>query len=75
MSNKGKIVSEESKRNLSQSKRNNKSIILQFDLNNNLLKEWEDLFSLKEAGFITKNVTRACSVNGRSGKYIWGYKE
>ena len=72
---KGKKYSEETRKKLSNSKRKNKSIIIQYDLNNQLLKEWDDLISLKTSGYIIANITRACAVNGKSGGFRWEYKE
>ena len=72
---KGKKYSEETRKKLSNLRRKNKSIIIQYDLNNQFLKEWDDLISLKKSGYIIANITRACEVNGKSGGFIWKYKK
>ena len=76
--NKGKVRSDASIINmrLAQSGRNNPAYsptpILQYDLNDNFIKEWKDLVSLKEAGFInTSNISAVCRGNGKS---IFGFK-
>lgn len=72
---KGKKYSEETRKKLSNSRRKNKSIIIQYDLNGQFLKEWFDLISLKKSGYIIANITRACRVNGKSGGFRWKYKK
>ncbi len=53
--------------------------ILQYDMNNNLIKEWSDLYSLVESGFTTrqkKEISRAC--RGKIKTYdgfIWRFKK
>jgi hypothetical protein len=56
----------------------NSTPILQFDLNNHLIKEWFDLFSLLGSGFTKrqkKEISRAC--RGKIKSYlgfIWKFK-
>lgn len=57
----------------------NKTPILQFDKNDNLIKEWSDLFSLLETGFTRrqkKEISRACRGKIKSYLgYIWKFKK
>jgi hypothetical protein len=87
-SNKGKHnipKSEEEKKLMSerQSGRGNNNYdprpILQYDMNNNLIKEWSDLYSLVESGFTTrqkKEISRACrgKIKTYAG-FIWRFKK
>ena len=53
----------------------NPTPILQYDLNNNFIKEWSDLISLKEAGFNSKLVSRVCrKLNKAHLGFDWKYK-
>ena len=79
--NKGKVVSEETKRKLSilnsgRNKPNYKSIpINQYDLKGNLLKEWKDSVELKEAGFRYLNVSLVCrNIRKTAFGFIWKFK-
>lgn len=49
--------------------------VLQYDLNDNLIKEWQDLISLKEKGFDTSNIANVCreKLNSYRG-YKWKFK-
>ncbi len=38
----------------------NSCVILQYDLNMNFIKEWKDLYSLKEDGFNSKLISQCC---------------
>jgi group I intron endonuclease len=74
---KNKVVSEETKKKMSakHTGRNNSKYnptpVLQFDVNDNLIKEWQDLFSLNETEFNPKSVSKVC--RGESKTHI-GYK-
>jgi hypothetical protein len=81
----GKKHKLETKLKLSQKRkgRNNSNYnptpILQFDTNNNLIKEWGDLYSLLESGFTKrqkKEISRACrgKIKTYAG-FIWKFKE
>lgn len=53
----------------------NSCVILQYDLNMNFIKEWKDLYSLKEDGFNSKLISQCC--RGRYKKshgFIWKFK-
>ena len=81
----GHKVSIETKKKISESKkgqnsgRNSKNYnstpILQLDLNNNLIKEWKDLISTKEAGINPEYVGGTCHGNQKTYLgYKWKYK-
>ena len=38
----------------------NNTPVLQMDLNGNIIKEWKDLYSLKESGYNSKLISRVC---------------
>jgi len=53
----------------------NSTLILQYDLNMIFIKEWKDLYSLKEEGFNSKLISQCC--RGRyknSHGFIWKFK-
>lgn len=53
----------------------NPTPILQFDLTMNFIKEWKDLYSLKENGFNSKLISQCCM--GRYKKshgFVWRFK-
>lgn len=53
----------------------NPTPVLQFDLFGNLVKEWEDLISLKDAGFNSKHISNVCRGIGKTAfGYIWKFK-
>ena len=52
-----------------------KKTILQFDLNNNLIKEWESSIELhKELGYCRSYICSCCKNNKASYGYKWKYK-
>lgn len=57
----------------------NPTPILQFDKNNNLIKEWPDLYSLLESGYTKrqkKEISKACRGKIRSyAGFIWRFKK
>jgi hypothetical protein len=71
---KGKTFNEEIKLKMKEGKRNNSKLVLQYDKQNNLIKEWrcaaEAIESLKLKG-IYNCLT---GVSNSSGGYIWRYK-
>lgn len=82
--NLGRKNSEESKNKMSERRKGrgnnnyNPTPILQYDINNNFIKEWEDMISLLESGFTkrqTQEISRACrgKIKSYSG-FIWKYK-
>jgi len=53
----------------------NPTEVLQYDLEMNFIKEWKDLFSIKEEGFNSKLISQCC--RGRyknSHGFIWKFK-
>lgn len=65
---------------IAHSQRNNPNrckSVLQFDKNNNLLKEWHSVCEIqRELGFLQSNISACC--NGRtktSNGFIWKFKE
>lgn len=61
-------------------KQNFKSIdrkILQYDLNENFIKEWDSVSLItKELGFPKSNILKVCrNYNKTSHGYIWRYKD
>lgn len=82
-SNKGKVVSEDTRRKQSiaklglepHNKGKIKDIILQIDKEGNILKEWDNLNDLTHHGFIKSNVINVCVGKRRShAGFIWRYK-
>lgn len=82
-SNKGKVVSEYTRRKQSiaklglepHNKGKIKDIILQIDKEGNILKEWDNLNDLTHHGFIKSNVINVCVGKRRShAGFIWRYK-
>ena len=82
--NLGRKNSEESKNKMSERRKGrgnnnyNPTPILQYDINNNFIKEWEDMISLLESGFTkrqTQEISRSCrgKIKSYSG-FIWKYK-
>lgn len=54
----------------------NPTPILQYDLNDNFIKEWQDLWSTKEAGFDHHHIARACKKQVKtSSGYKWEFKQ
>tara|TARA_B110001452_G_C15051819_1_gene367305 strand:+ start:91 stop:720 length:630 start_codon:yes stop_codon:yes gene_type:complete len=52
-----------------------KTPILQYDLDMNLIKEWDSISILKENGFSSHSIIRTCNkVQKTSYKHIWKYK-
>jgi len=53
----------------------NRKKVYQYDLNNNLIKEWESVTQAEKQTKI-KNISRCCSSGYRTaGSYVWKYKE
>jgi group I intron endonuclease len=53
----------------------NPTPVLQFDLDGNFIKEWEDLFTLRESGFNSKHISSICRGLGKTAfGYIWKFK-
>jgi hypothetical protein len=83
-SNKGKVLSEKTKKRISESKKGSipwnqgliKDTILQLDMNNNIIKEWNSLIELENEGYQKSNVINVCKGKRKSHKgYIWVYKK
>jgi hypothetical protein len=81
--NKGKILSNETKQKISKSnigkephnKGKVKDIILQLDLDQNIIREWDNLIDLSKNGFQKSNVINVCNGKRKSHRgYIWMYK-
>jgi hypothetical protein len=81
--NTGKKLSEETKDKISNSKKGklswnhgkSKDSIIQLDLNNNFLKEWNSLIDIQNAGYQKSNVINVCNGKRKShGGYKWIYK-
>ena len=81
--NKGKILSDETKQKISKSnigkephnKGKVKDIILQIDLDQNIVREWDNLIDLAKNGFQKSNVINVCNGKRKSHRgYIWMYK-
>jgi len=55
----------------------NKKPILQYDLNNNFIKEWDSATDVKkELGYNNSSITNCCkNISKTSYNYIWKYKE
>ena len=49
----------------------NPTQIIQYDLNDNFIKEWQDLISLKEAGFGSYFISSVCKLKRN---HAYGYK-
>jgi group I intron endonuclease len=80
---KGIKFSEEHKKRISESKVGSipwnqgliKDIILQLDSDNNIIKEWDSLIKLEEAGYQKSNVINVCCGKRKSHRgYKWVYK-
>jgi group I intron endonuclease len=53
----------------------NPTPVLQYDLENNLIKEWKDLYSLKIEGFNSKLISRVCRGQRKTAfGYKWKFK-
>ena len=53
----------------------NPTPILQYDCKENLIKEWEDLISLKENGFNSGNISEVCRcIRKTAGGFKWKFK-
>lgn len=53
----------------------NPTSVLQYDINMNFIKEWEDLYSLKEVGFNSKLISACCrGIYKKSHGFIWRFK-
>ena len=79
---KGNVLSKETKIKMSKSKigrKNNKynpTPILQYDKHKNFIKEWQDLISLKEAGFNSHDISAVCYNRAKSSQgYCWKFKK
>lgn len=71
-----KILSEIGKTKTGRNSSRYKSIkIIQYDLNDNFIKEWNDLISLREAGLKSANVSCVCRGKQKSAfGYKWRFK-
>ena len=59
-----------------EARRYNSNPILQYDLQNNFIKEWEDMVSLKDAGFKSNKIYCVCRGNRKTSQgYIWLFKK
>lgn len=73
----GKHHSEDTRKKISEK---NSISVLQYDMNMNLIKEWESIVSIyKNLGFNKKSITRHCKIEIADGYkgykgYIWRYK-
>ena len=55
--------------------RYNPTPILQYDKESNFIKEWKDLFSLREAGYKGDMITAVCRGNRKTSYgYVWKFK-
>lgn len=81
--NTGKKLSEETKKKISDSKIGKptwnkgliKDVILQLDMNNNIIKEWDSLIELENEGYQKPNVINVCNGKRKSHKgFNWVYK-
>lgn len=53
----------------------NSTPVLQYDKNLNLIKEWKDLYSLKEKGFDSKLISACCrGIYKTSHGFKWKFK-
>lgn len=53
----------------------NPTPVLQYDLNNNFIKEWLDLYELSQNGFHSSNISRACKDFKRTAfGFKWKFK-
>ena len=53
----------------------NPTPVLQYDLQGDFVKEWKDLISLREAGFDSKYISKACRGKSNSSfGYKWRFK-
>lgn len=68
----------ECRKKLSKGRKNpnyNPTPILQYDKNMNLIKEWDDLYSLKENGFNSKLISQCCRGKYKNSHgFIWEFK-
>lgn len=80
----GKKLSEETKDKISNSKKGkpswnhgkSKDLIIQLDMNNNFIKEWNSLIDIQKAGYQKSNVVNVCNGKRKShGGYKWIYKK
>ena len=54
----------------------NRKVVLQFDKEGNLIKEYEYLNQVAEDGFHVGNVGGVCNGRGKtSGGYVWKFKD
>lgn len=79
----GKKLSGETKKKISKSRKGSipwnqgliKDTILQIDIDNNILKEWDSLIEIEKSGFQKSNVINVCNGKRKSHKgYKWVYK-
>lgn len=57
------------------SSRYNPTPVLQYDLNNNFIKEWRDLMTLKENGFNADDISKVCRGHRKTRYgFIWKFK-
>jgi len=72
---KGRIISEETKLKISKNSASSK-IILQYDLNNNFIKEWDSAAIASKTLKISSNSIRRCCRNilKTAGKFKWKHK-
>jgi group I intron endonuclease len=53
----------------------NPTPVLQYDLENNFIKEWKDLYSLKEFGYDSKSISSVCrNIRKTANGYKWKFK-
>lgn len=83
ISNNGKKREESTKIKISEAKKGTKPwnfglskfIIIQMDMNENIIKEWQDLVEIEKAEFQKSNVINVCKGKRKSHfGYIWRYK-
>lgn len=71
---KGKTFDSNVKENMKEGKRNNSKIVLQFDLQNNFIKEWRSAADVVDSLGLKGIYNCLTGISNQSGGYIWKYK-
>lgn len=72
---KGKIFNFEIKQKMKEGKRDKAKKVLQFDLENNLIKEWRSAADAIESTGLCGIYNCLTGISKQSGKFIWKYKK
>jgi hypothetical protein len=72
---KGKTFNSEIKEKMKEGKRNKTKKVLQFDLQNNLIKEWRSAADAIDSTGLSGIYNCLTGISKQSGKFIWKYKE